>query len=283
MGFFNNLLNHPQAEVACALSETHAVVRQIVSVLGFDIVSSPDYASRLVPALNAAVEYLDGQIASISGPYDISAAHYAYSPLANELFPSRQEITHGFGRSREVKQPLAFLVGAEQKQAFALLGARRWPAQSHPGEAPTFCDHTLRALAASEAGARQGLRTAVLTSMVTEFGEHLEKLRQKGSPPRAEGSTENRGAPPLTDVELQPENLLRGLIAWLQRSSEFFQVRPGESTKDSGGSPVHQTDVLSKLSSRDRRCWTVCIVSFPTAEGMAAVQHEAHPHRYIVI
>ncbi|MCK9380963.1 MAG: hypothetical protein M0P95_07825 [Sulfuritalea sp.] len=283
-------MNHSQPELACALPETHAVVRQIISVLGFDVVSSPDYASRLVPALNAAVEYLDGQIASIPGPYDISAAHYAHSPLVNALFPARQEIAHGLGRSREVKQPLAFLAGAEQKQAFALLGARRWANPEHAGEAPAFCDHTLRSLAANEFGARQGLRTAAMTRLVTEFGEHVDKLRQKGSLPRAEWNMENAGSHQPADAdkgklvlakeELQPANLLRGLIAWLQRPSEYLQVRAAKNGNDGGSDPV---DALSQLLSRDRRCWTACIVCFPTAEGIAAVENEAHPHRYIVI
>ena len=294
MGFFSSLLSHPQP-VASTLPETHAVVRQIVSVLGFDVVSSADYASTLVPALNAAVDYFDGQITSIPGPYDISAAQYTYQhhPLVHSLFPARQEITHGLGRSQEVKQPLAFLVGADQKEAFALLGVRRWPRPEHAGEAPTFCDHTLRSLAASESGARQGLRAAAMMHLVTDFGEHIDKLRQKGSLPREEWTMENRGDHPLADTdkgklvlaneELRPENLLRGLIAWLQRPADYLQVRAGENSRDEGSGPSHQVDVLPRLVSRDRRCWTVCLVSFPTAEGMAAIENEVHPHRYILI
>ncbi|MDO8788545.1 MAG: hypothetical protein Q7J42_10795 [Sulfuritalea sp.] len=283
-------MSHSQP-VACALPETHTVVRQIVSVLGFEVLSS-DFASRLAPALDAAVEYFDGQIASIPGPYDISAAHYGHHPMVSTLFPARQEIARGFGRSRDVMQPLAFLAGAEQKQAFALIGVRRPPGHK-AGEFPSFCEHTLRSLAASESGARQALRNAALTRLVTEFGEHIDRLRQKGSLPRAEWNMENRGDQPvadtdqgkqvLADEELQPENLVRGLIAWLSRASDCLHVREGIYSHDADGAPGHEADLLAQLLSRDRRCWTVCLVCFPTDEALAAVQNEVHPHRYILI
>lgn len=292
MGIFGSFLSHSQP-VACALPESHTVVRQIVSILGFDILGSPEFASRLVPALNAAVEYFDGQIASIPGPYDISAAHYTHHPLVHALFPARQEIAHGLGRSQDVSQPLAFLAGAEQKQVFALLGVRRQPGQKPAGATPTFCDHTLRSLAASESGTRQGLRTAALTRLVTEFGERVDKLRQQGSLPRAEWNMGSRGDQPAADgdkgtlvlanEELQPENLVKGLIAWLPRASSCLHVRAGAKNHEGGGTPTHQIDLLPQMLSRDRRCWTVCLVCFPTDEGLAAVQNEAQPHRYISI
>ena len=292
MGFFGSFLSHSQP-VACALPESHTVVRQIVSILGFDILASPDFASRLVPALNAAVAYFDGQIASIPGPYDIAAAHYTHSPIVHALFPARQEISHGFSRSLDVAQPLAFLAGAEQTQVFALIGVRRQQGQKAVGEAPTFCDHTLRSLAASESGTRQGLRTAALTRLVTEFGERVDKLRQQGSLPRAEWNMGSRGDQPaaegdhgklvLANEELQPESLVKGLIAWLPRASDYLHVRAGAKSREGGGAPTHQIDLLPELLSRDRRCWTVCLVCFPTDEGLAAVRNEVQPHRYILI
>lgn len=290
MGIFSSFLSHSQP-VACALPESHTVVRQIVSILGFDILDSPDFASRLVPALNAAVAYFDGQIASIPGPYDISAAHYTRHPMVHALFPARQEIAHGLGRSQDVTQPLAFLAGADQQQVFALLGVRRQPGQKSAGEAPTFCDHTLRSLAASESGTRQGLRTAALTRLVTEFGERVDKLRQQGSLPRAEWNMGTRSDQPSVDgdsgklvlasEELLPENLVNGLLAWLPRASNCLHVRAGANNHEGGA--THQIDLLPQLLSRDRRCWTVCLVGFPTDEGLAAGQNETQPHRYILI
>jgi hypothetical protein len=294
MGFFSSLLNQSQP-AECILPETHAVIRQIVSVLGFDVVSSSDYASRLVPALNAAAEYFDEQITSIPGPYDISAAQYTHQPLAHALFPARQEIAHGLGRSREAAHPLAFLAGAEQKQAFALLGARHRPDRDNTGEAPIFCDHTFRSFSASESGARQGLRTAAMTRLVTDFGEHVDRLRQKDSLPRKEKNMGSHGSDTLADTDKemfaltgeelqQPGNLLRGLISWLQRPSVHLRIRAGENGNDGGSEPINpMIGSLPQLLSRDRRCWTVCIVCFPTAEGIAAIQNNPHPHRYILI
>lgn len=286
MGFFSNLLNQSQT-TACVLPETHAVIRQMVSVLGFDVVSSPDYEARVVPVINAAVEYFDQQIAAIPGPLDISAAHYMHHPLVHALFPARQEIAHGIGRSMDVKQSLAFLSGADQHEAFGLLGVRRQK-DSPQG----FCEHTLRTLAATEAGARQGLRTAALLHVVTAFGEHVDKLRHRVQLPRAEWNIENRPDPAsaggdkgdlvLASEELQPGKLLQGLLAWLQRPAEHLRVeggsRPGASQTD-----LAQIETLPGLRTRDRRRWLVCLVRFPTAEGVAAIHNEARQYRYIRI
>lgn len=294
MGFFNNLLKQAPT-VSCVLPDTHPVIRQIVSVLGFDVVGTSDYGSRLVPAINAAADYFDAQIAAIPGPFDISAAQYTHHPLVHALFPARQEIAHALGRSRDVKQPLAFLVGAEQKEVFALLGARRTPDSRQNGDGPMFRDHTVRTLAANEPAARQGLRTAALTRVVTAFGEHVQKLRKPGSLSRGAWNIENRkdfpvadgekGKPVLADDELQPDKLLQGLIAWLQRPSEHFQVRAGDkrAVGEGNGDAVHQIDLLPQLLVCDRRLWVVCIVRFPTGEGVAAIQNETRQHRYILI
>ena len=287
MGFFSKLLNQSQP-AACVLSETHAVVRQIVGVLGYDVVATADYGSRLAPALNFAVEYFDKQIAQIPGPLDISAAHYMHHPLVHALFPARQEIAHGIGRSVEVKQPLAFLAGADQPEVFALLGVRR---QKVPGGSggPVFCDHTLRCLAATESGARQGLRTAALMRVVAAYGEHLDKLRKHEKLPRAAWNIENRtdltvvdgdkDAMVLAGEELQPEKMLRGIVAWLQRPGEHLQVMAESRTNATDA--AHQIEALPELLVRDRRHWLVCYVRFPTAEGVAAMHNEHGQHRYI--
>jgi hypothetical protein len=287
MGFFSSLLNQSQA-TACVLPETHAVIRQMVSVLGFDVVSSPDYESRVVPVINAAVEYFDQQITFIPGPLDISAAHYMHHPLVHALFPARQEIAHGIGRSMDVKQSLAFLSGADQAESFGLLGVRRQK-DSPQG----FCEHTLRTLAATESGARQGLRTAALMHVVTGFGEHVDKLRHRVQLPRAEWNIENRPDPApagddkgklvLASEELQPGKLLNGLLSWLQRPAEHLRVEGSARPGGSPGDPAQQIETLPGLRTRDRRRWLVCLVRFPTAEGVAAIQNEARQYRYIRI
>ena len=290
MGFFSKLLNQSQP-AACVLSETHAVVRQIVAVLGYDVVATADFGTRLAPAINFAVEYYDRQIALIPGPLDISAAHYTHHPLVHAMFPARQDIAHGMGRSMDVKQPLAFLAGADQPEAFALLGVRR-QLQTESTANLAFCDHTLRSLAATESGARQGLRTAALTRLVTSFGEHVDRLRHRVQLPRAEWNIENRpdqaiadgdkDKPVLASEELTRENMLRGLVAWLQRPADQLQVVAG---KIDGGQTdaAHQIEALPELLTRDRRRWRVCLVRFPTAEGVAAVHNETSQHRYIRI
>jgi hypothetical protein len=285
MGFFSNLLNQSQA-VACVLPETHPVMRQISGVLGFDVVDAADYESQLVPAINSAAEYLDAQIAAIPGPLDISAGHYTQHPLVHELFAARQDVGHGIGRSMDIKQPLAFLAGADQPEAFALLGVRRHKDGAPANGGGAFCEHTFRSLAATEAGARQGLRTAALSRLVKRFGEHLDQLRHKGQLPREAWNIENRRDLPSGDQgkvvvakeELQPENLMRGLTAWLQRPDEQLQVRAG---KGAGQADTLRSESMPQLLCHDRRRWTVCMVRFPTAEGVAAMQNETRQYRYI--
>ena len=289
MGFFSKLLNQSQP-AACVLSETHAVVRQIVGLLGYDVVATADYGSRLAPALNFAVEYFDKQIAQIPGPLDISAAHYMHHPLVHALFPARQEIAHGIGRSVDVKQPLAFLAGADQPEVFALLAVRRQKTAGSNAGDPVFADHTLRCLAATESGARQGLRTAALTRLVAAYGEHLDKLRKHEKLPRAAWNIENRtdlnvgegdkDAMVLAGEELQPDKMLRGMVAWLQRPGEHLQVI-AESRSAAPADAAHQIEALPELQIRDRRRWLACFVRFPTAEGVAAMHNEHGQHRYI--
>lgn len=291
MGFFSKLLNQSQP-AACVLPETHAVVRQIVGVLGYDVVATADYGSKLAPAVNFAVEYFDKQIAQIPGPLDISAAHYMHHPLVHALFPARQEIAHGIGRSVDVKQPLAFLAGADQPEVFALLGVRRQKPAAGGSSGPVFSDHTLRCLAATESGARQGLRTAALTRLVTAYGEHLDKLRKHEKLPRASWNIENRADLSLSETdkdavvlakeELLPDKMLRGLMAWLQRPGDFLQViaeLPAATPTDAASQIV----AMPELKILDRRRWLVCYVRFPTAEGVAAMHNEHGQHRYMRI
>lgn len=294
MGFLSSFLNHSRT-AECVLPEMHPVVRQMVSVLGFELPRSSDYAARAVPAINSAVEYYDNQIAEIPGPFEVSAALYAHDPLVHALFPARQEIAHGLGRSLDVKQTLAFLAGAEHKEAYALLGVRRRPDEQRAGETPVLSDHTLRSLSTNESGTRKALRDAAMMRLVTAFAEHLDKLRVKGKLLGEEWNIENRKHHQLSEAdkkkmvfageELQPENLLRGLVAWLQRPSEHLQVRVSEHRGSGGGHPDAATQVaqLPLMLSTDRRQWIVCIVRFPTAEGIAAVQSETRQHRYIFI
>jgi hypothetical protein len=292
MGFFNSLLKQAPA-VSCVLPDTHAVIRQMVKVLEFEVVGSAERWARLAPAINAAVEYFDAQIAAIPGPFDISSAQYTRHPMVHAVFPTRQDIAQGIGRSRDVKQPLAFLAGAEQKEVFALMGTRRKPESEQTGTTGIFHDHTLRTLAANEAGARQGLRTAALTRVVTAYAEHIQKLRQPGSLPKEAWNIENRKDLPLAEGdkgkvilaedELTPDKLLQGLIAWLGRPSEHFEVRATEKAAAGSQDAVHQIDLLPQLLVCDRRRWVVCLVRFPISEGVAAIQGEPRQHRYILI
>ena len=57
-------------------------------------------------------------------------------------------------------------------------------------------------------------------------------------------------------------------------------MRAGNKADAAQADPVES---MSQLLCHDRRRWTVCMVRFPTAEGVAAVQNEARQYRYIRI
>lgn len=267
MGFLSSLLNHSQA-AACALPETHPVIRQIVSILGFDVTKTPDFASRLVPAINSAAAYFDKQIAAIPGPFELSAGHYIPGSLLHALFPARQDIAHGLGRSIDV-QPLPFLAATDHKHAYGLLGLRRRPGDNTAGALPVFCDHTLRSLTESEDATRTALRNAAIMRLVTSCGEQI-----------AEGGKDNLAS---SAEAAPPEVLLRTLIDWLLRPSIHLQVHSAEHDGNPPADPARQAELLPRMSSSDRRKWTVCIVRFSPDEGIAAIQNETRQHRYIQI
>jgi hypothetical protein len=230
MGFFSKLLNQSQP-AACVLSETHAVVRQIVGVLGYDVVATSDYGARLAPALNFAVEYYDKQIAQIPG----SAGH--------------------IGRALHAPPPGPCLVpGAPGDFPWHRAQRRRQAAACHSLPAPTS-RKSLPCLASGDRKRRAALREIRCSAIIRcaalpppnpgparvcarrHWGALVSSLRRasrqaaqaRKTATRAEWNIENRDrSKPSTETDRDAmvlasgriagrTNMLRGMVAWLQR------------------------------------------------------------------
>lgn len=294
MGLLGNLMSFNQPTKS-ALPASHPLMRKIVSTLGYDVTGTRDYESRLLPAVNGAIQYYDRQVAAIPGGLVVSTSNHGRDPELRALFPTTDDIRLALGRSIEVKQALQSRTMSSTEHLHALMGMRYRPTDHGQGQPLIFADHTLRGLAVTEEASRAGLREAALTRLLTNFAEHIGKLQHKQKLLRVEWNIENRkvvNTAPLGDddfvyagKELLPENLLRGLIAWLESPAEHLRVRAGEHEAP----PAHATAQkpllhrLPVMHTADRRQWIVCLIKVPTREAIDAINIEKRNHRYIFI
>ena len=268
------------------VDKSHPVFRQIIGVLGQEIAHTHDFHKRLFPAIASAEAYFDEQIALIPGPIDIDTHAYFPQSAAAALFPSLSEISCAIGRSLESKDVLPLMAQKGNEEAYALMGFRCKERDQLPGKALFFADHSLKCLATDEATTRQMIRAAANERLLKNFSEHLEKLREKGRLLIEEWNIENETARSqrlgdgkqmvFAEHELVPENILRGLIAWLGRPYEHFGVLHTDIR-------IAERFDVPMLHAADRRQWIVCLVKFPLHEGLLALAQEGRVHRYIFI
>lgn len=284
MGILDSIINL-RREPKCALAPIHPLFGQVSTILGHDVTRTHDFEARLVPAINEAVAYFDRQINIIPQAIPVSLSDHGRDTAVTGIFPSRDDIAQAVGRSIDVRQSLPRLAGAGSPYFYGLLGMRRRP--DDPSEALT--DHTIRGLATTEAGARSDLRDAALTRLVTNFGEHVDKLHRKGKLLRVEWQMEHGEADNRLPIgedfvyagkELLPENMMRGLISWLKDPAEHLQITPPEVAADQGSFSIGKLPVLH---SADRRHWIACFVRMATQECVQLMNQERRIHRYIFI
>lgn len=288
MSFFGSLVSFNRANKS-TLPESHRVVQQIVSTLGYDIRKTRDYEQRLVPALNAAAAYYDQQIAAVPGSLHLSASAHAADPVLSAIFPTVDDIRFAIGRSIETQQSLLSLASAGHPQLYGLMGMRCRPDEQVAGRPPVFADHTLKCIAPSEEKVRHDVRDAALYRLIVSFDEHIDKLQKKNKLLKQEWHIEKHGKHPndgeqfvYAGKELLPENLLRGLVTWLEDPSEHLRVT-GQPAGGQGAGSARQFFDFPVLHCADRRQWIVSIVQFATSEGVEALRQEKRIHRYIFI
>lgn len=268
---------------------SNLLLSQVVETVGGGIEKARDFEKTLVPAIAAANEYFLRQIDAIPGPVDISRQFFGIDPAATAIFPETDEIIRALGRSLEVKDSLPRLASQAGEHVHALLGVRR--KASANGEGEGFADHTIRSLAPGHADTRDYLAFAAFKRILNDFAEHVNKLRRKDHLLKVEWNIQNDLTTSLSPAEsmeyvsvhdLTPEKLLEGLIGWLASPEKYLRL------EDSGislpaGAAQSELKQLPRLHCSDRRQWLVCLVRFPVAEGLQALEQETHHHRHIFI
>jgi hypothetical protein len=261
---------------------------QVVETLGPQIAEARNFEQMLYPAIEQACAYFDRQITAIpdAGPI-VPAANHSQS----SLFSDADEIGRALGRSLEVKDALPGLARNGHQQIYALLGMRSRRQDRGAADLAPLADHTVHGLAPDLAAARDYLRLVAFKRLLNNFAAHVDKLRRKERLLKLEWNIQNRivAAPENGDSgeyvdaahELTPDNLLRGLIAWLETPENFFRLEPSgiPLTAPDAGSPAE----LPLLHCSDRRQWLVCFVTFSTADALQGLEQETHAHRYMLI
>lgn len=277
-----------------AAAQQHPLLAQVIATVGGNIEEARDFTKLVIPAIEGMLAYLDRQIAALPGPAAVSEQLFGTDPVVSTLFPEADEIGRAFGRSLAVKETLPELARGGHDEIHALLGMRCKPAN---GAVAGFADHVLHSLAPSDSDAREALRQAAFDRLLRNFTEHVEKLRRKERLLKLEWewnlrhdvakTIETADEPEFVYAaqELTPDNLLRGLIAWLNTPERFFRLEgsgismPGAPAAASSEPPAS----LPMLHCSDRRQWLVCLIRFSAADALQALQRETHTHRYIFI
>jgi hypothetical protein len=299
MSFFGSLLSHKKTDPS-GDENFQPLLDMTAAVLGPEITSARGYLENLIPALTLATRYFDEQILTIPGPVATAAAAYGRDPFLRSVFPDFGEIQIALGRSVEVKEVLPKLAADGHPRACAMMGLRCKDRDQAPAAATIFADHTLACVTSSAAETRAAIRHAAVRRVIGNYHAHLEKLRQKGkllpeewniehAPDKQDSNAEKRHLIfddfIYAERELHPDNLLRGLVAWLERPDEHFRlVESGlvlAFSDPEGGAAVPCQ--LPLVFAADRRRWMVVLVEFAIDEGLLALGVEARSHRYILI
>ena len=286
--FFNKLSGLVRGTGSPSLN--HRFVEKVVAALGESISEANNFEQILAQALHSAELYYHQQILAIPGPFEVSANDAGDSSFSRRVFPLREDVQAALGRSIEIRDFLPALAKDGKLDFFGLLGVREKAANEN---APSlqFGDHTIRSIGHTEEYCRESLRNSCLHRLLGQFREHVETLRNRGRLPKTEWNLENRmdssavseGQAPefvIADQVLQPDNLLRGLVAWLETPEKHLRIEPCNIVlADQGEDRIE----LPIMRCADRRHWVVSLVKIPVLDALDALANESRCHRYILI
>lgn len=281
----NGLVRGPRA-----LSPTHRFVEKVVAALGESITEANNFEPILAQALHSAEGYYLQQVQAIPGPFEISLSEQGSNPFFQTVFPGPKDVQAALGRSIEVRDFLPPLAREGKLEFFGLLGFREMAARDNEPDVQ-FADHTIRSIGHSEEYCRESLRNSCLHRLLGQFREHVEILRNRGRLLKSEWNIENdvSGSASISDQtpefvlaehELQPDNLLKGLVAWLETPENHLRL---ESSNIAVTDPWLGRKELPVMRCADRRHWVVSLVQIPVQEALDALASESRCHRYILI
>ncbi|NTV69457.1 MAG: hypothetical protein HGA71_04840 [Azonexaceae bacterium] len=281
----NGLVRGPRA-----LSPTHRFVEKVVAALGESITGANNFEPILTQALHAAEGYYHQQVMAIPGPFEVSVSDPGNNPFFSTVFAGPEDVQAALGRSIEIRDFLPPLAREGKLEFFGLLGFRERSARD--GELDLqFADHTIRSIGYSEEYCRESLRNSCLHRLLGQFREHVEILRNRGRLLKTEWNIENGvnvstakdGQAPefvLAERELQPDNLLKGLVAWLETPENHLSLGPSNIAVTD---PWQGRKELPVMRCADRRHWVVSLVQMSVQDAMDALASESRCHRYILI
>ncbi|CAB1370378.1 hypothetical protein [Denitratisoma oestradiolicum] len=271
-----------------------------------------DYQHKLAPAVDRARDYCVRLVDAIPGPRDIGHHSFTTDSLIHCFFGSSDEILVTLGRSEDVRRHLEATPGPDDQVCYGLLGMRAHEKsvlgsammgdvlrQEVPQTLLYFSDHTVSSLEADLETVRMRLRQAAFDSLLHQYAERLASLRRQREELAGElrlrrGSEEARVVEQNLEklvLQLTPERQLQALAEWLATPESALYLKQIPRTVDPMGvlcptdaAPTNaERIVFPELVGRDRRRWTVLLVSITRGEVREAVAREERAHRYIVI
>ena len=298
MSFLGSLLGGHKKETSSVDPDLKPLLDFARETLGQEVFAGRDSVTKVASAFTSAAQYFDRQIQEIPGPVGMSGLAHAHDAFLCAVFPEMMDIQAALGRSIAVKDQLPRFAEQGQQRVFGLIGMRfrdRDPEAKQPG---LLADHTLTCLSTSVEETRRALREAACRRVVLNFHAHLDKLRQKGKLFSDEWNIEHfqtvRDSHAdsrrmifedyrYAETELTPDNILRGLVAWLAGAAEHFHVEVSDLAIPCNRGAQSVTYTIPLIAAADRRRWHVALVEFSTQEGLRALTQEARVHRYILI
>jgi hypothetical protein len=286
--FFNKLSGLVRGSGSSSLN--HRFVEKVVVALGESISEANNFEPILAQALHSAELYYHQQILAVPGPFEVSVNDAGDNAFSRMVFPLPEDIQAALGRSIEVRDFLPALARDGNLEFFGLLGVRE-KAANEIVPSLQFGDHTIRSVGHTEDYCRESLRNSCLHRLLGQFREHVETLRNRGRLLKTEWNIENRMDSSVVNEDhepefviaeqvLQPDNLLRGLVAWLETPEKHLRIESSNIVlADQGGERTE----LPIMRCADRRHWVVSLVKIPVQEALAALASESRCHRYILI
>lgn len=286
----------PDPEVAAALDRVIGMVDPLVR-------AAPRLEKHLAGAVEHALGYCAGLVATLPGPLEINRQAFSHDPLIHALFATASDIEAMLGRSQAIRDYLERPECWEADCFCAMLAARRQQKRQFgmaqqgdiirndvPQEVLYFSDQTLIEPSCDPERTRERLRARAMESLLTTFNSHVDNLRKTRLTLRADLSVEQaqlmvsqqRHIPEdtalhtrhLTELEfrlsqtgdsLMPEQLVENLADFLRQPETALSLTPVSVRVDRLG-------IVQRDDSNDEQIQTL---NFPELSSRDRRQHIA--------